>query len=89
MSKHEKIECWLTLVECRYSCGERIPRSQLAEHEQDMCEQRPMNVKLESIVTKMEERLMREMKKMKVHFQGIDTEYMHPPVESSVTGIKF
>ena len=61
LSKHEKIECWLTLVECRYSCGERIPRSQLAEHEQDVCEQRPMNVKLEGIVTKMEERHKREM----------------------------
>ena len=45
----------------QYHCGERLPRRQLAEHEQDVCPQRPVDVKLESFMRKMEERHMREM----------------------------
>ena len=60
LSKHETDECEWALVECRYSCGERILRRLLAEHEQDVCEQRPMNVKLESIVKKIERNATRK-----------------------------
>ena len=48
------------LVECRFHCGERVFRSQLAEHEQDMCPQRPMDVKLESFMRKIEAKLATE-----------------------------
>ena len=58
---HEREECVWGLVECRYHCGERLPRRQLAEHEQDVCSQRPVDVKLESFMRKMEERHTREM----------------------------
>ena len=61
LSDHEKEECVWALVECGYHCGERLPRRQLAEHEQELCPQRPVDVKLESFMRKMEERHMREM----------------------------
>ena len=61
LDHHEREECAWALVECRYHCGERVPRRQLAEHEQDVCSQRPVDVKLESFMRKMEERHMREM----------------------------
>ena len=54
--KHERDECDWTLVKCRYVCGESISRRQLAEHEQNLCQQRPMNIKLVTIVKNMEER---------------------------------
>ena len=61
LSNHEREECVWALVECGYHCGERLPRRQLAEHEQDVCPQRPVDVKLESFMRKMEERHMKEM----------------------------
>ena len=61
LSDHEREECVWALVECGYHCGERLPRRQLAEHEQELCPQRPVDVKLESFMRKTEERHMREM----------------------------
>ena len=61
LSNHEREECVWALVECGYHCGERLPRRQLAEHEQDVCPQRPVDIKLESFMRKMDERHMREM----------------------------
>ena len=61
LDHHEREECVWGLVECRYHCGEQLPRRQLAEHEQDVCSQRPVDVKLESFMRKMEERHMREI----------------------------
>ena len=61
LDHHEREECAWALVECGYHCGERLPRRQLAEHEQDVCSQRPVDVKLESFIRKMEERHMKEM----------------------------
>ena len=55
LSDHEREECVWALVECGYHCGERLPRRQLAEHEQDVCPQRPVDVKLESFMRDMEE----------------------------------
>ena len=60
LSDHERDECACMLVECRFHCGECVPRSQLAEHEQDECPQRPMDVKLESFMRKMEAKLATE-----------------------------
>ena len=48
---------YCALVECRYSCGVRLPRRQLVEHERDLCPQRPVDVKLESFMMKMEVQL--------------------------------
>ena len=57
LDHHEREECMCALVECRYSCGERVPRRQLVEHEDDLCPQRPVDVKLESFMMKMEAQL--------------------------------
>ena len=69
LSDHEREECVWALVECGYHCGERLPRRQLAEHEQDVCPQRPVDVKLESFMRKMEERHMREMAAVREEFE--------------------
>ena len=61
LDHHEREKCVWGLVKCRYHCGERVPRRQLAEHEQDVCSQRPLDVKLKSFMRKMEERHMREI----------------------------
>ena len=61
LDHHEREECAWALVECGYHCGERLPRRQLAEHEQDVCSQRPVDVKLESFMRKMEERHTKEI----------------------------
>ena len=53
----ERGDCMWALVECRYSCGELVPRRQLVEHERDLCPQRPVDVKLESFMKKMEAQL--------------------------------
>ena len=72
LDHHEREECVWALVECRYRCGESVPRRQLAEHEQDVCPQRPVDVKLESFMRKMEERHMREITAVKeVHMREI------------------
>ena len=65
LDHHEKEECIRALVECRYRCGECVPRHQLAEHEQNACPQRPVDVKMESFMRKIEERHTREMATMK------------------------
>ena len=57
LDHHEREECMCALVECRYSCGVRLPRRQLVEHERDLCPQRPVDVKLESFMMKMEVQL--------------------------------
>ena len=61
---HERDECGWAVVGCSYQCGAHLPRRLMAEHEHDMCPQRPMDVKLESLTKKMEERHEREIKKM-------------------------
>ena len=71
LNKHETDECEWAFVDCRYSCGESIPRRLLAEHEQDVCEQRPMNVKLESILKKMEERYKEDVAAVKEEFERV------------------
>ena len=55
LEKHEREECGRAFVQCRYHCGGRFPRCWLREHERDECSQRPVDVKLESSMRKMEE----------------------------------
>ena len=57
MVPHEREECEWAVVECSYQCGAHLPRRLMAEHEQDLCPQRPMEVKLEREMRKMETRL--------------------------------
>lgn len=52
--KHEEEECEFAILQCRYGCGQLIPRLQLREHEDDVCPQRPVDVKLERVIAKME-----------------------------------
>ena len=60
LDEHEREECGWALVQCRYECGGRFPRSQLAEHEHEECSQRPVVIKFESFARKMEEKLASE-----------------------------
>ena len=62
---HEREECEWTVVECSYQCGAHLTRRLMAEHEHDMCPQRPMDVKLESFMKRMEERHERELSAVK------------------------
>ena len=61
---HEREECEWAVVGCSYQCGAYLPRRLMAEHEHDMCPQRPIDIKLESFTKKMEERHEKDMKKM-------------------------
>ena len=58
MVPHEREECEWAVVECSYQCGaHQLPRRQMAKHEQDLCPQRPMDVKLDREMRKMETKL--------------------------------
>ena len=61
---HEREECGWAVVECSYQCGAHLPRRLMDEHQRDECPQRPMDVKLESFIKRMEEQHEREMSKM-------------------------
>ena len=59
------------MVECSYQCGAHLPRRLMDEHQRDECPQRPVDVRLESFMKRMEikltterERHEREMKKV-------------------------
>ena len=71
MSDHEKDECQWGLVECRYKCGEHIVRHQLTKHEQNICKQRPIDIKMETLINAMEERHKRETTVAKEEFERI------------------
>ena len=71
MSRHEKDECQWGSVECRYKCGEYIVRHQLTEHEQKSCKQRPIDVKMETLIHEMEERYKKEKASSKAEFESL------------------
>ena len=52
------------MVECSYQCGAHLPRRLMDEHQRDECPQRPMDVKFENFVKRMEERHERDMKRI-------------------------
>ena len=68
-SRHERDDCVLALVECRYACGERIPRHLLDEHELEKCPLRPLDIKLEALTKRIEERHNRELAAMREEFR--------------------
>ena len=70
LEHHQMEECGWALVKCRYECGVCVPRPQLVEHELHLCPKRPVHVKLESAMTKMEERHKREMDTVKEEFRS-------------------
>ena len=65
LHEHETDECEYLLVECRYSCGERVPHCMLAEHEREDCPKRSTDAKMESLMKTMEARLSTEINRMK------------------------
>ena len=69
LEHHQMEECGWALVKCRYECGVCVPRPQLVQHELNLCPKRPVDVKLESVMTKMEERHKREMDNVKEEFR--------------------
>ena len=70
LEHHQMEECGWALVKCCYECGVCVPRPQLVEHELHLCPKRPVDVKLESAMTKMEERHKREMDAVKEDFRN-------------------
>ena len=64
MVPHEREECGWAVVECSYQCGAHLPRRLMDEHQHDGCPQRPVDVKFENFVKRMEERHESDMKKM-------------------------
>ena len=82
MVPHEREECEWAVVECSYQCGAHLPRRLMAEHEQDLCPQRPMDVKLdremrkmETRLTAMETRLMTERERHEREMSKMEREY--------------
>ena len=72
LSDHERNECMWALVECQYHCGERAPRHHLIQHQQDECPQRPVDVKLESFMRKMETKLTAEKERHKEEMAAVN-----------------
>ena len=64
MVPHEREECGWAVVECSYQCGAHLPHRLMDEHQRDGCPQRPVDVKFENFVKRMEERHESDMKKM-------------------------
>ena len=76
---HEREECGWAVVECSYQCGAHLPRRLMAEHERDVCPERPMDVsKLEVFMKRMEttkrERHVREMATVREELRNTLTE---------------
>ena len=72
VERHVREECGWTEAQCSYQCGVLAPRHQLAEHERNVCPQRPMDIKVECSLTKLEaewktekERHEREIRELK------------------------
>ena len=81
LDHHVREECGWAVVECSYQCGAHLPRRLMAEHEHEVCPQRPMDIKLEwfmkSIETKLtteRERHVREMAAVREEFRNTLTE---------------
>ena len=69
LDHHERDECGWAMVECSYQCGAHLPRRLMDEHELDECSQRPMEVKIKSLMKTMEEKHEREMAVMREEFR--------------------
>ena len=61
LEEHNMKECGWAVVQCRYHCTGHILRHQLAQHELEECPQRPLEVRIESYMHKMEERHKKEL----------------------------
>ena len=71
---HEREECEWALVECSYQCGAHLPRRLMAEHEHFMCQQQPMDIKLESLMRLMETKLTTERERHERELSAVKEE---------------
>ena len=71
---HEREECGWAVVECSYQCGAHLPRILMAEHEQDVCPQRPMDARLEWIMRLMETKLTTERERHERELSAVKEE---------------
>ena len=62
---HESNECGWALADCRYLCGAKVSRCQLAEHENHVCPERPTEVKVEGIITAALAKVMEEVRQVR------------------------
>ena len=85
LEKHEREECGWALVQCRYHCGGRVFRRQLAEHEIDECQQRPVDVKFESFMRKMEAKLTSEKERHERELAAVREVMEQQKIENETT----
>ena len=71
---HEREECGWAMVECRNQCGTHLPRRLMDEHVHETCPQRPIDVKLESFVRKMETKLSNERERHERELSAVKEE---------------
>ena len=57
LDHHDRVDCVWAAVECIYQYGAHLPRRLMAVLERHVCPQRPMDVKLEWSVKRMETKL--------------------------------
>ena len=81
MLHHEREECEWAVVRCSYQCGARLSRRLMAKHEHEECPQRPMDVKLEHFMKKMEQRHQREMAELKKEMKEIESKMVEQEKE--------
>ena len=71
---HEREECEWAVVECSYQCGAHLPRRLMTEHEHFMCQQQPMDIKLESLMRLMETKLTTERERHERELSAVKEE---------------
>ena len=71
LDHHEREACECTVVECRYQCGTHLPRRLMDEHELHECQQRPIDVKIKSVMKSMETKLAMEREEHKGEMAAI------------------
>ena len=69
LDHHERDECGWAVVECSYQCGAHLPRRLMDEHELNECSQRPVEVKIKSLMKTMEETHEKDMAAMREEFR--------------------
>ena len=71
---HEREKCGWAMVDCSNQCGTHLPRRLMDEHEHETCPQRPIDVKFESFVRKMETKLSNERERHERELSAVKEE---------------
>ena len=85
LDHHDREECVWAVVECSYQCGAHLPRRLMAEHEREVCPQRPMDVKLEWFMKSMETKLTTERERHEREMAAVREEFRNTLTEERET----